>query len=88
MDGIHDLGGMHGFGQVVVEPNEPPFHSPWEQRVFGLAMASMQGSGSSLSRGRAVMERIGPLFYLSSSYYELWMTAMATLLVDAGVVGV
>src|SRR5512132_3338746 len=30
MDGVHDLGGMHGFGPVEREENEPPFHGRWE----------------------------------------------------------
>ena len=28
MDGIHDMGGMDGFGKVEVEPNEPPPAGP------------------------------------------------------------
>ena len=39
MDGIHDMGGMDGFGTVVAEPNEPPFHEPWEGRVLALQRA-------------------------------------------------
>ena len=27
---IHDMGGMHGFGPVEPEPNEPVFHADWE----------------------------------------------------------
>ncbi len=30
MNGIHDLGGMHGLGPVLAEANEPVFHEPWE----------------------------------------------------------
>ena len=33
MDGVHDLGGMHGFGAVPIEVDEPLFHEPWEGRV-------------------------------------------------------
>ena len=40
MDGIHDLGGMHGFGPVEREENEPPFHAPWEAAVVALMRAS------------------------------------------------
>jgi hypothetical protein len=29
MNGIHDLGGMHGFGPVVREKDEPVFHAEW-----------------------------------------------------------
>ena len=30
MNGVHDMGGMQGFGKVEPEPNEPVFHSEWE----------------------------------------------------------
>jgi hypothetical protein len=36
MDGIHDLGGMHGFGAVVAPGGEAPYHERWEPRVFAL----------------------------------------------------
>ena len=41
MDGVHDLGGMHGFGPINPEPNEPVFHHDWERRVFGVAIAAL-----------------------------------------------
>ena len=34
MNGVHDMGGMDGFGKVEVEPNEPMFHTRWESRVL------------------------------------------------------
>src|SRR5947208_15102459 len=45
VDGIHDLGGMEGFGPVEVEPDEHPFHERWEGRVHGmmLALATKRG---------------------------------------------
>jgi hypothetical protein len=36
MNGVHDMGGMDGFGKVEVEQNEPPFHAPWEGRVLAM----------------------------------------------------
>jgi nitrile hydratase len=39
MNGVHDLGGMHGFGPVVIEPDEPVFHAEWERRTFALTLA-------------------------------------------------
>ena len=36
MNGIHDLGGMEGVGEIEVEADEPVFHAEWEKRVFGL----------------------------------------------------
>ena len=39
MDGVHDMGGMHGFGKVEPEPNEPVFHAPWEGRTYAINRA-------------------------------------------------
>ena len=36
MNGIHDMGGMHGFGPIEVEKDEPVFHHPWEGRVYAI----------------------------------------------------
>ena len=36
MNGIHDLGGMQGFGRIEREENEPVFHADWERRTFAL----------------------------------------------------
>jgi hypothetical protein len=45
MDGIHDMGGMDGFGKVDPEHNEPVFHEGWEGRVLAMNRA-MGASGS------------------------------------------
>ena len=39
MDGVHDMGGMDGFGKVEVEKNEPVFHASWEGRVLAMQRA-------------------------------------------------
>ena len=39
MDGVHDMGGMDGFGKVDPEPNEPVFHQRWEGRVRAMSNA-------------------------------------------------
>ena len=36
MNGVHDMGGMHGFGPVEREENDPPFHAAWEGRIAGI----------------------------------------------------
>jgi nitrile hydratase subunit beta len=85
MDGVHDLGGMQDFGPVMVEPAEPTFHASWERRVFGVgAILTMQGLASTNTL-RYAIERMDPAQYLSSPYYEHWLTAFATLLVERGV---
>jgi nitrile hydratase len=74
---------MQGFGAVVVEEDEPPFHAAWEGRAHGLAFASAIAvpGGSS----RPWIERMGAAAYLSTSYYEHWLAALEARLVAAGV---
>ena len=40
MNGIHDMGGMHGMGPITHDPNEPVFHEAWEGRAWGLQRAA------------------------------------------------
>ncbi|HWW45705.1 MAG TPA: nitrile hydratase subunit beta [Acidimicrobiia bacterium] len=86
MDGVHDLGGVAGFGPVDREPNEPVFHEAWERDVFRVNGAV--GSAGLMNGGtfRHSIERMDPAHYLGSSYYEHWLTGLATLLVERGIV--
>ena len=87
MDGIHDLGGHQGFGAVVVEQNEPPFHAPWEalaRSLMYLVMTKVPNPSSGAFRH--AIERMDPAHYLNSSYYEHWLTAAATMAVERGLV--
>ena len=86
MNGVHDLGGMDGFGPVEVEANEPVFHQPWERVVFGLVVAMSAQRLSNTHTFRHAIERMDPAHYRGSPYYEHWLTALATLLVEKGVV--
>ncbi len=86
VDGVHDLGGMSGFGPVVVEPDEPVFHAPWEARVFGLAGLVIMATGLGTPSFRHSIERMHPEHYLTSTYYEHWLTGLATVAVEAGVI--
>ena len=86
MRGIHDLGGMQGFGPVEVEPDEPVFHEPWEGRTYALTGPAVGAGGGNTPMFRHAIERMDPAHYLNSSYYEHWFTSAATLLVEANVV--
>lgn len=72
MDGIHDVGGMDGFGRMVRD--ELVFHAPWERRAFGLAM-SVQIAGNT-DDFRHSIERLDPTFYLASDYFGRWLGAL------------
>ncbi len=87
MNGIHDMGGMDGFGPVEPERGEPVFHHPWEGRVFALRAAlrpkdRVPGWGSF----RYDLERIPPADYLRMSYYERWFAVSLDRLVRSGLV--
>ena len=87
MDGIHDMGGMHGFGAITREADEPVFHAEWERRVFALdLLVEAFVEGANIDAFRHAIERLEPATYLGVSYYEKWAFALEALLVDAGVV--
>ena len=83
MDGVHDMGGMHGFGPIEIEENEPLFHEEWEGRVLGISrLTPVPGPGGM----RNNIEQMDPAEYLRSSYYEKWLHARTKGLIDAGVI--
>lgn len=86
MNGVHDLGGMHGHGQINPETNEPIFHAPWERRAFALMLSVFAGGQYNVDEFRHAIERMDPAEYLRSSYYEHWLHAVESLLVEKGVI--
>ena len=86
VDGIHDLGGMQGFGAVVHSPAEPAFHDRWEAVARALLAVVAGAVGASGGEFRHSIERMEPGHYLTSGYYEHWLTAAATLAVEHGLV--
>lgn len=86
MNGAHDLGGMHGFGPVVPEPDEPVFHAEWERRAFALTLAMGFLGRWTLDMSRHARESLPPTRYLGSSYYQIWTLGLVRLMLDAGLV--
>jgi len=85
VNGIHDMGGMHGMGPIEHEENEPVFHQPWEARVFALNLAVRAGKGN-LDNSRYGIELLPPADYLRLSYYEKWLARLEGNLIRLGVV--
>lgn len=83
VNGIHDLGGLTGFGPVSREANEPVFHEDWQRRIFALNMASLAFLGP-VDRARHAIERMNSVDYLTTSYYEHWIAAIVTMAKDLG----
>lgn len=85
MNGAHDMGGVHGFGPVIQEDNEPNFHADWEARAFALTLASGGGRWN-LDMSRFARENAPPADYLARSYYEMWTYGLEKLIVESGMV--
>jgi nitrile hydratase len=86
MNGVHDMGGMHGMGPVVHEKNEPVFHHEWERRTFALNLAAGALGKWNIDMGRYSRELMPPAEYLATSYYEHWLWGLEKLLDNAGFV--
>jgi nitrile hydratase subunit beta len=84
MNGAHDMGGAHGFGPVVAEPDEPVFHADWERRVFALTLALGAGGKWNIDASRFARENRPPADYLGKTYYELWLAGLERLLAERG----
>jgi nitrile hydratase len=82
MNGVHDMGGTHGHGPVLVEKDEPVFHEPWEGRVYGLMRGLLRARLFNLDEFRHAQERLPPAQYLKSSYYERWLAALEMLVAE------
>ena len=84
MNGAADMGGMHGFGPVQVESNEPVFHADWERRIFALNNAAGASGAWTLDTFRQTRESISPPEYLALSYYGLWVVSLENLMIEYG----
>ena len=86
MNGIHDLGGMHGFGPVDRDPHEPPFHGRWEAAVVAIMRATRGAGVYNIDEFRHAIERMPAARYLASTYFERWLDGILRILDEKGVV--
>jgi len=87
MNGIHDLGGMHGFGPVEREENEPCFHEAWEGAVFALTQIVRNTHHLfNVDEFRRGIETMDPADYLAASYYERWLRSIEVNLLEKGII--
>ncbi|MDH3453010.1 MAG: nitrile hydratase subunit beta, partial [Gammaproteobacteria bacterium] len=85
MDGIHDLGGRHGFGKIDVPEPEEQFHQPWEARVRGIVNAMSTAPDWNLDWFRHCRELIEPCDYLGRPYFDQWVQSYCAMLVNSGI---
>jgi nitrile hydratase len=86
MDGVHDMGGMHGFARVATPADELAYHEQWEPRVFAIQMlVGLERLGAGPG-GRPVREEMAPAHYLAASYYERWLYSAEQRLLRKGTI--
>jgi nitrile hydratase beta subunit len=73
MNGVHDLGGTDGLGPIVIESNEPVFHSDWERTIVGIYAAMIAAGYFNADQFRYGVELMPAVEYLSSRYYEHYL---------------
>jgi nitrile hydratase beta subunit len=84
MNGVHDMGGMHGFGPVDLgEHGQAAFHAAWEVHACAL-QGLTEGRYYNLDAFRYGIERMDPAHYLRSSYFERWLSTITTNLIEGG----
>jgi nitrile hydratase subunit beta len=86
MNGVHDMGGMHGMGPIQPEKNEPVFHAKWEGRSYAITRAMGAWGKWNLDATRFQREQIAPVDYFRMSYYERWIVALVELMLKTGMV--
>ncbi len=83
MDGVHDLGGMQGFGPATWPGSEEALLHDWDIRAFALAVTTAPRSTHCF---RHTIEKIGHARYLQASYYEKWLWEAEEALVETGAI--
>lgn len=87
MDGIHDLGGVEGFGPVPVKAGDAEFKDleDWEKRMWGLSVSPI-APGITIDWFRHGIERMIPADYLSFAYFNKWCANYFMFMLDDGTV--
>ena len=86
MNGVHDMGGMHGMGPVECETQEPVFHCAMGGAHLRAAPLRLRSRKWNIDMTRYSREQMPPAGYLAASYYERWLFGLEKLLVEQGLV--
>jgi nitrile hydratase subunit beta len=86
MNGVHDMGGLQGYGPVHIELHEPLFHHAWERRALGVTVAMGASGLWNIDLARSARESLPPLDYVQGPYYAIWTKALQNLLIERGLI--
>jgi nitrile hydratase beta subunit len=85
MNGVHDMGGMHGFGPMVIDPNDGPGTlAEWEKRVDLLGQVALGAGFFNLDAFRYGIELMDPARYLATPYFGRWMETIERNMIQEG----
>ncbi|WP_411906587.1 hypothetical protein [Rhizobium mayense] len=85
MRSIADMGGMQGFGPVDRADDDTRFKAEWEANTFAVNLLSLAAGCFNIDESRYSMERMPPVDYLNTSYFEHWLYSLEDLLTTKGV---
>ncbi|MEM7272548.1 MAG: nitrile hydratase subunit beta [Actinomycetota bacterium] len=87
MDGIHDMGGVEGYGPVPYEADEPiEVGDRWEAFSGAALFALLRSGRTNIDAHRHRIERLDPTRYLPLTYWGRWLAAVESAAVDQGIV--
>ncbi|MEA2585279.1 MAG: nitrile hydratase subunit beta [Thermomicrobiales bacterium] len=84
MNGVHDIGGMHGFGPIEREADEPHFHAEWEAHISAIMEIALDRRYFTIDAARHGIERMEPAHYLRAPYFERWLASIERNLIQEG----
>ncbi len=84
MDGVHDLGGKHGFGPVDRAHENDAYHSEADARAYALCVSMRAERAYPVDWFRHVRENMDPVDYLSRPYFDQWLQTAVAMAIDAG----
>lgn len=82
MQRVHDRGGAPGAGTIDRAEHE---YSMWEKRTDAMLRCLWARDILNVDEHRRAIESIEPGAYESLSYYERWLAALETLLIEKGI---
>lgn len=86
MSRVHDMGGRFGDGPVMPEPQGiARLGEDWQARALAVTLAAGALGQWNIDMSRRARETLSPHDYMRFSYFEKWISALADLLVETGV---
>jgi len=79
-----DLGGAPNAAPILNEPEEVRFHAHWEARALAVTLAMGATGNWNLDMSRAARESLPD--YAVLSYYQVWIAALETLLLERNLI--